>query len=132
MERVANGRRDRRRPLAFRFALDDDGSCRACWESPWRSAASCSRCPTAIRAWPSRASFIASSAVSGRSMPLMEDIDLMRRLKRSQLVMLHSRAVTSGVRYRNEGYVVRSLRNLGCMLLDFLRVPTRVLARLYG
>jgi hypothetical protein len=65
-------------------------------------------------------------------MPLMEDVDLMRRLKRSQLVMLHSRAVTSGVRYRNEGYVVRSLRNLGCMLLYFLRVPTRVLARLYG
>jgi len=56
----------------------------------------------------------------------------MRRLKRNQLVMLHSRAVTSGVRYRNEGYVVRSLRNLGCMLLYFLRVPTRVLTRLYG
>ena len=62
----------------------------------------------------------------------MEDVDLMRRLKRSQLVMLHSRAVTSGVRYRNEGYLVRSLRNLGCMLLYFLRVPTRVLTRLYG
>ena len=67
-----------------------------------------------------------------KPMPLMEDVDLMRRLKRSQLVMLHSRAVTSGVRYRNEGYVVRSLRNLGCMLLYFLRVPTRVLTRLYG
>ena len=67
-----------------------------------------------------------------RPMPLMEDVDFVRRLKRSQLVMLYSRAVTSGIRYRNEGYVVRSLRNLGCMLLYFLRVPTRVLARLYG
>ena len=67
-----------------------------------------------------------------KRLPLMEDVDLMRRLKRRQLVMLRSRAVTNGVRYRNEGYVVRSLRNLGCMLLYFLRVPTRVLTRLYG
>ncbi|HKA47634.1 MAG TPA: glycosyl transferase family 2, partial [Methyloceanibacter sp.] len=67
-----------------------------------------------------------------RPMPLMEDVDLMRRLKRRQLVMLHSRAVTSGVRYRSEGYVSHSLRNLCCTVLYFLRVPPRVLARLYG
>ena len=67
-----------------------------------------------------------------RPIPLMEDVDLVRRLKRRQLVMLQSRAVTSGIRYRSEGYLARSLRNLSCMLLYFLRVPTRVLARLYG
>ena len=43
-----------------------------------------------------------------------------------------SRAVTSGERYRREGYLTRSLRNLGCILLYYLRVPPRVLARLYG
>jgi hypothetical protein len=47
-------------------------------------------------------------------------------------VMLQSRAVTSGVRYRSEGYIARSLRNLSCILLYFLRVPPRVLTRLYG
>ncbi len=62
----------------------------------------------------------------------MEDVDLVRRLKRSQRVMLHSRAVTSGARYRHEGYLARSLRNLCCITLYYLRVPTRVLARLYG
>jgi hypothetical protein len=65
-------------------------------------------------------------------MPLMEDVDLMRRLKRGQLVMMQSRAVTSSSRYRSEGYVARSLRNLCCMVLFFLRVPPRLLARLYG
>jgi hypothetical protein len=67
-----------------------------------------------------------------RPLPLMEDVDLVRRLKRSELVMLKSRAVTSGERYRREGYLARSLRNLGCVLLYYLRVPPRVLARLYG
>ena len=67
-----------------------------------------------------------------RPLPLMEDVDLVRRLKRRELVMLKSRAVTSGERYRREGYLARSLRNLGCILLYFLRVPPRVLARLYG
>jgi hypothetical protein len=46
--------------------------------------------------------------------------------------MLQSRAVTSGERYRREGYLARSLRNLGCILLYYLHVPPRVLARLYG
>jgi hypothetical protein len=67
-----------------------------------------------------------------RPLPLMEDVDLVRRLKRRELVMLQSRAVTSGERYRREGYLARSLRNLGCILLYYLRVPPRVLARLYG
>ena len=67
-----------------------------------------------------------------RPIPLMEDVDLVRRLKRSEIAMLDSRAVTSGVRYRSEGYLARSLRNLGCILLYYLRVPPRVLVRLYG
>jgi hypothetical protein len=67
-----------------------------------------------------------------RPLPLMEDVDLVRRLKRSEMVMLKSRAVTSGERYRREGYVLRGLRNIGLVLLYYLRVPARVLARLYG
>ena len=62
----------------------------------------------------------------------MEDVDLVRRLKRRQRVVLKSRAVTSAQRYLREGYVSRSVRNLGLMLLYFLRVPPHVLARLYG
>jgi hypothetical protein len=62
----------------------------------------------------------------------MEDVDLVRRLRRGELVTLNARAVTSAQRYRHEGYLARGLRNLGCILLYYLRVPPRVLARLYG
>lgn len=130
MERVANGRRDPA-AAAFRFALDDDGIMPRMLESLVAL-----RCFLFALPYGDQGLLISRQLyreLGGfKPMPLMEDVDLMRRLKRSQLVMLHSRAVTSGVRYRNEGYVVRSLRNLGCMLLYFLRVPTRVLARLYG
>jgi hypothetical protein len=46
--------------------------------------------------------------------------------------MLQSRAVTSAEKYRREGYISRMLRNAACIALYYLRVPTRVLARLHG
>jgi hypothetical protein len=66
-----------------------------------------------------------------RAIPLMEDVDLVRRLKRSEIAILAARAVTSGAHYRSTGYLARSLRNLGLILLYYLRVPPRVLVRLY-
>lgn len=51
-------------------------------------------------------------AVGGFSdLPLMEDVDLVRRLGRGRLRPLRARAVTSSVRYRRDGYLGRSLRN---------------------
>ena len=67
-----------------------------------------------------------------RDLPLMEDVDLVRRIGRRRLVMLRSRAVTSPTRYLKDGFLARSLRNLGCLALYYLRVPPRVIARLYG
>lgn len=73
------------------------------------------------------------SEVGGYSaLPLMEDVDFMRRLGRRRVAMLKAKAVTSAVRYRRDGYLKRALRNLACLSLYFLRVPTRVLVRLYG
>jgi rSAM/selenodomain-associated transferase 2 len=66
------------------------------------------------------------------SHPLMEDVDIVLRLGRRRLALLRSRAVTSAVRYRRDGYLRRSLRNLLCLLLFFLRVPTAVIRRVYG
>ena len=66
-------------------------------------------------------------------MPLMEDVDLVRRIKRPRTLRAEKRAaVTSAKRYQDDGYLSRSFRNLGLMLLYLLRVPPRVLARLYG
>ncbi len=65
-------------------------------------------------------------------LPLMEDVDLVHRIGWGRLSMLHTRAVTSAARFRRDGYWRRPLRNLGLLALYYLRVPPRVLARLYG
>lgn len=66
-----------------------------------------------------------------RELPLMEDVDLARRLGRHRLVALAVDAVTSAARYRRDGYVARPLRNLCCLALYFLGVPPLLLQRLY-
>jgi rSAM/selenodomain-associated transferase 2 len=72
-------------------------------------------------------------AVGGfRDMPLMEDVDLVRRLGRKRLLLLGSIAETSARRYRRSGYPIRAARNLIVLSLYFCGVPPRVLARLYG
>jgi rSAM/selenodomain-associated transferase 2 len=66
-----------------------------------------------------------------RPLPLMEDVDLVRRLGRARLSELAAEAVTSAARYRRDGYVARPLRNLACLSLYFLGVPPRLLRHLY-
>jgi rSAM/selenodomain-associated transferase 2 len=66
-----------------------------------------------------------------RDMPLMEDVDLVRRIGRRRLQRLGVEMVTSARRYRRDGYLRRSLRNFGCLSLYFLGVSPQVLARLY-
>lgn len=72
-------------------------------------------------------------AIGGfRELPLMEDVDLMRRIGRRSLVLLATRAVTSAGRYRQSGYLRRMLRNAVCLSLYYIRVPPRLILRLYG
>lgn len=65
-------------------------------------------------------------------LPLMEDVDLVRRLGRRRLVMMRSKAVTSAVRYKREGYLARVARNVACVSLFYLRVSPTTITRLYG
>ena len=88
-------------------------SCRVSSNFWWGCAAACWRCPMATKGL-SISRHLYRRLGGFRPLPLMEDVDLVRRLKRRELVMLKSRAVTSGERYRREGYMARSLRNLGC------------------
>ncbi len=67
-----------------------------------------------------------------RPLPLMEDVDLVRRIGRGRLIALETPAVTSATRYRRGGYVRRPLRNLACLGLYFSGVPPTLIARLYG
>ena len=66
------------------------------------------------------------------SIPLMEDVDLVRRLGRDRLAALPATACASARRYRQGGYLRRPLRNLACLSLYFAGVPPRHIARLYG
>ncbi len=67
-----------------------------------------------------------------RPLPLMEDVDIVRRIGARRLVVLEAAALTSAARYRRAGYLRRSLRNLACLGLYFIGVPPRLLVRLYG
>jgi rSAM/selenodomain-associated transferase 2 len=65
-------------------------------------------------------------------LPLMEDVDIVRRIGRSRLAILPVRAVTSAERYRRDGYFGRVARNAACLSLYALGVPAARIARLYG
>jgi rSAM/selenodomain-associated transferase 2 len=67
-----------------------------------------------------------------RPLPLMEDVDLARRIGKRRLRLLSADAVTSADRYRRDGYWRRSWRNLTCLSLFYLGMPARHIARLYG
>lgn len=67
-----------------------------------------------------------------RPLPLMEDVDLVRRIGRNNLVPLDAEAITSAARYRQDGWWLRPLRNLACLSLYFAGVPPQTLRRLYG
>ncbi len=71
-------------------------------------------------------------AVGGyRDMPLMEDVDLARRLGRARLTALDAEVVTSAARYRQDGYWRRPLRNLACLSLFLAGVGPERIVRLY-
>ncbi|MBO0735222.1 MAG: TIGR04283 family arsenosugar biosynthesis glycosyltransferase [Alphaproteobacteria bacterium] len=65
-------------------------------------------------------------------LPLMEDVDFVRRLGRSRLARIGARCIASARRYRVEGYWRRPLRNLICLSLYFAGLPPQRIARLYG
>lgn len=66
-----------------------------------------------------------------RPIPLMEDVDIVRRIGRTNIDVLDIRAVTSAERYRRGGWWGRPVRNICCLVLYFLRVSPRILVRLY-
>ena len=130
MERIDSGRRPPS-AAAFRFALDDSGAMPRLLETLVAA-----RCALFALPYGDQGLLLPAALyrdVGGvKPMPLMEDVDFVRRLGRRRLTMLRAEAVTSAERYRRSGYIARSLRNLFCLTLFFLRVPPRVIARIYG
>jgi rSAM/selenodomain-associated transferase 2 len=123
---------ERRAPAAaaFRFALDDTGLAPRCLEALVRLRCFLSRLPYGDQGLLiPRPLYL---EVGGYlPVPIMEDVAIVRRLGRSRLVLLRSRAVSSAARYRGEGYVRRVLRNQACLALYAAGVPVERIARLY-
>lgn len=67
-----------------------------------------------------------------RPLPLMEDVDLVRRIGARRIVPLEAAAVTSAARWRRDGWNRRSAINLACLGLYIAGVPPRLIRRLYG
>lgn len=122
-----------RRPqaAAFRFALDDRGV-----RPRYLEAMVSARCALFRLPYGDQGLLISRShyeRLGGfRNLPLMEDVDLVRRIGRGDLCFLRSRAITSAKRYQRDGYILRMLRNLSCLTLYYLRVPPRYIVKLYG
>ena len=65
-----------------------------------------------------------------QAMPVMEDVDLARRIGAKRIALLKTAALSSSVNLRARGSMLSPLRNLAALALYYCRVPPRVLARI--
>jgi rSAM/selenodomain-associated transferase 2 len=116
---------------AFRFKLDDKGFAPRTLEALVKA-----RCAVFKLPYGDQGLLISSrlynEAGGFRSMPIMEDVDIVRRLGRKRIAMLKVCATTSAERYRREGYIARSLRNHTCLALYSVGLPIATISRIYG
>ncbi|TFI56531.1 glycosyltransferase [Sphingomonas parva] len=117
------------RPACFRFRLDDPS-----WQARLVERGVALR--VALLGLPyGDQGLLVSRALYDRvggfaDLPLMEDVDLIRRLPRP--VVLPADAVTSAARWRRDGWLRRSARNLAVLTLWRLGLSPERAARLYG
>ncbi len=130
IERVDIGQRPES-AAAFRFALDDMGFLPRVIEAGVAVRCTLLRLPYGDQGLliPRR---LYDEIGGFKAMPLMEDVDIVRRLGRSRTLILRTQAVTSAMRYKRDGYLRRAARNLTCIGLYFLRAPMPLIVRLYG
>lgn len=118
------------RAAYFRFALDDEHPSARRIERLVRW-----RCARLALPYGDQGLLIARrtyEAIGGfRPLPLMEDVDIARRLGSARLVALDHAAITSAHRYRRDGWWARPARNLICLSLYFLGIPPTLLLRFY-
>ncbi|MDZ3837700.1 MAG: TIGR04283 family arsenosugar biosynthesis glycosyltransferase [Rhodospirillales bacterium] len=130
LRKFINGPDSRRRAAVFRFRLDDGAV-----------AARLVERAVAIRSGLFRLPYGDQGLLIGRAfyeeiggyarIPLMEDVDIVRRIGRKRLSVLNAAALTSAERYRRDGYLLRPLRNLVCLALYQAGVSPRTISSLY-
>lgn len=115
----------------FRFALDDTGieprttECLARWSAALMGLSHAEQGLLIPRT-------LYNDVGGFKSYPLLEDVDLSRRIGRRRLTTLRTTAVSNPHRYRQQGYIGRALRYYGSLGLYALHVPMERIASLLG
>lgn len=123
--------RNRDRGAVFSFALDDDAVAARRLERVVRFRNNWFGLPYGDQGLLIHRRFY--SRLGGYNpLPLMEDVEIVRRIGMARLARFDVKAITSARRYQKSGYAPRMLRNFVCLALFFLRVPPRWIAKLYG
>jgi rSAM/selenodomain-associated transferase 2 len=117
------------RPACFRFRLADDA-----WQARLIEAGVAARVRLLGLPYGDQGLLVSrrlyEQAGGYRPLPLMEDVDLVRRLPRA--VPLASAAITSAAKWRRDGWLRRSARNLLCLAAWRVGLPAAWIARAYG
>jgi len=66
-----------------------------------------------------------------KTIPLMEDVDLVAKINTHRLEQLPVSAITSAEKFQRDGYLLRSARNLLCLALFLVGVPANYIVPLY-
>jgi rSAM/selenodomain-associated transferase 2 len=66
-----------------------------------------------------------------KPIPIMEDVDIVRRIGRKRLTLLRSAALTSALRYRRDGYLRRITRNFVCLAMHAAGVAPEKISAFY-
>ena len=119
------------RAAAFTLAFDEDGpdARRTAGLANWRARAL--GLPYGDQGLLMSRAFCAAHG-GFRDLPLMEDVDMVRRIGARRLTILSHAAVTSAARYRRDGWLKRSLANIALVVLFHLGADPAWLKKLYG
>ncbi|MCF6198916.1 MAG: TIGR04283 family arsenosugar biosynthesis glycosyltransferase [Hyphomicrobiaceae bacterium] len=130
MERMDKRDLARQGAAAFRFALDDEGFTPRFVEHMVGLRSTVLKMP-----YGDQGLLISKrlyEEIGGyKLLPLMEDVELVRRIGAKRLHMLPAKALTSANRYVSEGYGARIRRNLTCLGMYYAGVTPEKIAQYY-
>lgn len=123
--------RHRLSAAAFQFALDDMGVRPRLLEQMVHLRCSLAKLPYGDQGLliPKR---LHDKLGGFKPLPLLEDLDMVRRLGRNQIKMLNAKALTDPTRYSNEGYLRRIMRNQICLAMYMAGQPVEKIAAYYN
>ena len=130
LRKFMNNGDNRRRAAVLRFRLDDGAFAARLIERAVAVRSGLFRLPYGDQGLLIGRTFYEEIGGYAR-IPLMEDVDIVRRIGRRRLSVLNAQALTSADRYRRDGYLLRPLRNLMCLALYRAGVSPRTISTLY-